>query len=94
MFAAILLLALPCDGIQATDEVAKKLLTEFWSLTRKKEADRFYARSERPNPESVYAYALVKSRQHDVQTALEAIEQLHQMDDRNLQSWRLKTWLL
>lgn len=77
----------------ASDEVAKKLLKDYWSHTRKKQTDQYYDSQEHKNRNAIYAYALVKSRQHDVKKALAAIESLHAIDDTNPQSWRLKVWL-
>lgn len=78
----------------ASDEEAQKLLKEFWSHTKKTETDAFFKTINVKTADVIYAYALVKSRQHDVQQALDAIDELHKLDDRNPQPWRLKTWLL
>lgn len=79
---------------RASDEAAKKLLTDFWSHTLMRETDEYYRSIEHKSADVLYAYALVKSRQHDVDRALEAIDQLHAIDDSVPQPWRLKTWLL
>ena len=78
----------------ASDEVARKLLKDYWSHTRAQETDEFYKGVATKNANAIYAYALVKSRQHDIKSALAAIEELHKLDDKNPQPWRLKTWLL
>lgn len=79
---------------QATDEVAQRLLKEFWSHTKVRQTDLFYDTVEYKNQNTIYAYALVKSRQHDVKKALDAIDALQKMDATKPQPWRLKTWLL
>ncbi|MEC9092559.1 MAG: hypothetical protein VX438_07640 [Planctomycetota bacterium] len=78
----------------ASDEVAKKLLKEFWSHTKQKQTDHFFEGVELKSEHAIYAFALVKSRQHDVARALAAIESLHEIHSSSPQSWRLKTWLL
>lgn len=92
--ALVLSALLVSENVQGNDEVARKLLTEYWSLTRKSETDQFYSTVKDRDFDTVYAYVLVKSRQHDVKTALAAIDDLHKLRPEHWPSWRLKTWLL
>ena len=83
-----------CTAADDTDEIVKKLLKDFWTATKKTQANDFFASQTVKNFETVYAFALVKSRQHDVKAALKALDQLEAIDPTKAKPQRLKTWLL
>lgn len=84
---------LACSHATATDQVSQRLLTEYWATTKGKVTTQYYATIQDKSPESVYAFALVKTRQHDVKMALRAIDVLQKMEPENAKPLRLKVWL-
>lgn len=83
-----------CASADDTDEIVKKLLKDFWTATKKSQANDYFASQTVKNFETIYAFALVKSRQHDVKAALKALDELERIDPTKTQPQRLKTWLL
>lgn len=94
---SVLLLAVAAvimaNQVVANDQVSQQLLTEFWSTTKGKASTQYFAAQTDRTAESVYAFALVKTKQHDVKMALRAIEVLQKMEPKNGKPLRLKTWL-
>lgn len=76
------------------DDVVIKLLTDYWSPIKKRESTLFFDSQASPSKKVLYAYALVKSRQHDVDKAISVIDRLEELDPANSLQLRLKTWLL
>lgn len=83
-----------CSALDDTDTIVKKLLKDFWTPTKKSEANAYFEAQSVENAKTVYAFALVKSRQHDVKAAIQALEKLEEIDPNNPQPQRLKCWLL
>lgn len=94
---SLVLLAVTCligvQSAQATDQVSQELLNNYWSVGLKKQTDRYFAGQQDRTPESIYAYALVKTRQHDIKMAIKAIDVLQKMQPENARPLRLKVWL-
>lgn len=97
ILAAVLLVA--GTQVKADDPLTEKLLKDYWSKSKGRTTTSFFAAEKERSPESVYAFALVKTYQNDVKMALRAIEVLEKMDAENPRTSshrpiRLKVWLL
>lgn len=82
------------NQLNAEDETAKQLLNSCWSVTKKRDADLLIKNEPNKTANAVWAYTLVKVRQHDVAKAIVAIEALEKIEPKNARTTRLKTWLL
>jgi len=95
----LMLLILSCGftsavDLKAEDQTTKELLNRCWSVTKKRDADLLIKNKPNKTAKQVWAYALVKVRQHDIAKAMVAIEVLEKMDPKNTTTIRLKAWLL
>lgn len=93
VFVMMTLGLLVAGRLTASDPVTQKLLTEFWSTTQGQESNRYYAAQQDRSPASLYAFALLKAYQHDVDMSLKAIEVLRKADPGRVKPLRLKVWL-